>query len=280
MQPGLGVGLLVLGVAAVWLTPAGALASQSTYTSAHFALHTDVSPKSAKWLLDALAATRPTHLDRLGLVGRPIPQISLTVFGSRKDFNTFARQRHPWMVGALGATTPEGVYVCFDRSRKACLGLLMHELTHAYLRACDIHVDVWLNEGLACYFGGVRVVAGSRFVFGVLDPDRVIAVARAVRSRRHVPLQIFVRLRKRQFYEGHHEGGAPSRQSRLIYGEAATLVHFLVRSKAEHMKDKFGRFLDLAYADSETCRAFESVYGPDYAAIERLWKPYVVRLIK
>jgi len=271
---------LVLGVAAVWLMAAGALASQSTYTSTHFVLHTDISPKNAQYLLDALEATRPMHLDGLRLTGRSIPQISLTVFGSRKDFNAFAQQRHPWMVGALGATTPEGVYVCFDRSRKACLGLLMHELTHAYLRACDIRVDVWLNEGLACYFGGVRVLTGGRFVFGVLDPDRVIAVARAVRSGRHVPLQTFVRLRKRHFYEGHHEGGKPSRQSRLIYGEAATLVHFLMRSKAEHVKDKFGRFLDAAYADSETGRAFESVYGPDYAVIERLWRPHVVGLVK
>lgn len=255
------------------------------YTSAHFTLRTDIRALDAERLLQVLAVLRDTHLERLGLASAAIPPIPLTVFETRADFDASAQSVDARMVGARGATTARGVFVYFGPSKAACMSVLAHELTHAYLRAADKRLAPWLNEGLACYFGGLRRAESARPVFGVTQQERLIVVVRALRARKHVPLRQLLAVPKHEFHAGRaHNAGANSRE-RLLHGEASTLVRFLMHSKAEHIKGKFKRFLQTAYrmgqsSEHGTRQAFEAVYGSDYERIERLWTSYVMGLVK
>ncbi len=248
-------------------------ADDGTYTSAHFTLKTDVASRKADQMLKALEKLRSRHLSELALQGRAMPKMSMRVVADRSRFNAIAGKYSAKAIGAVGVTTRDGILAYYG-SRQQCLGVLMHELTHAYFRAAGVKIALWLNEGLACYYGGVRV-AGGRVVFGVLDRNRLAAARRAMATRQHLPLAELLEAGKSQFYLGRAADGAANPRERVVYGEAMTLVHFLKRSKAEAVAGKFGRFLSKAYESGDTTAAFGAIYGTDYAAIERLWMRHV-----
>ena len=139
-------------------------AEVSHHTSPNFSLRTDLSEHSAERLLNVLEASRPVHRAGLGLARGPAAKIDIVVLKSRAAFNELGRRYSEKIVGAFGATTRDGILAYYAGSRPACVGLLMHELTHAYFRAAGVRPAVWLNEGLACYFSGVRR-AGGRTTF-------------------------------------------------------------------------------------------------------------------
>lgn len=273
--------------AVLWVTgassggaPVSLSAELAAFHSANFVVRTDIRGREAERILDTLEGLRPRHLEQLCLHGEVIPEIELTIYKHRSDFDDFGRQVNAKIVGAHGVTTADGIVAYLGRSRGACLGVLMHELTHAYLRATGKRVAIWLNEGLACYFGGVRKAAGKRVVFGVPNAERLVVVNRALRANRHVPLKTLVRLTKTDFYAGRSGGGKITAHERLVYGEASTLVRFLKRSDSEFVRCKFERFLTMAYETSDTRQAFETIYGTDYAELERRWRSYVMALLR
>ena len=255
------------------------------YWSANFTLQTDIRPHDAERILELLQSLRVRHLEQLCLEPAAIPKIPITIFRKRADFDKFGRDFNALIVGARGVATSQGVFVYFGRSRQDCLGVLVHELTHAYLRAANKRVAAWLNEGLACYFGGLRRGVGGRVVFGVPHSERLIVVVRALRTNRHIPLRKLLGIPKKDFYAGHSEHGRVSAYERLVYGEASTFVRFLMRSKAEPVKGRFKRFLGEVYQmegspQDRARQAFETVYGSDYERIERLWRSYAIGLLK
>ena len=257
-----------------------AAADPTRYESDHFVLATDISARNAERILDALESMRAEHLAELGLDPQAIPKLLLSIFRSRAGFNGFARRYNPRIVGYRGVTTPRGVVVFFGRSRGECIAALMHELTHMYFRAAGKRPALWLNEGLACYFGGVRRTVGGRTVFGVPNTNRLNAVSLAVRTNKHIPLKKLMTIGKKDFYLERSEDGKGLRRQSLVYGQAATLVLFLKRCKAEGVAGKFTRFLAEVYRTGDTKAAFESIYGTDYARLEKQWQSYVLGLAR
>ncbi len=254
------------------------LAGEATWRSEHFVMRTDLRGKTARRLLDELEALRPRHLAGMRLVDSDAPQVRLFVFKTRAGFNAAARRYSAKAVGAVGLSTSDGVLAYYS-SRRKCLAVLMHELTHAYFRSAGVRPALWLNEGLACYFGDLRFTP-RKVVFGVIGPGRLAALRVAMYSDRYVPLRALLRAGKPQFYIGRPaDGKTPNLRERLIYTEAAAFVHFLKCSRAPEVAGKFDAFLDKFYQTGDTQAAFEAVYGIDYAALETRWRAYVETLL-
>lgn len=99
-----------------------------------------------------LATTRRDLEQRLGLTVPDAP-VSISLFRTRRSYDTYIRNRIPAGVGraALFVQDRNGGHVYAYYGRRLNVDL-RHESTHAFLNAALPYVPLWLDEGLAEYF--------------------------------------------------------------------------------------------------------------------------------
>jgi len=110
------------------------------------------------------------------------------------------------------------------------LDVLFHEGTHlmVHLLRPDFRFPIWVNEGLAEYYGSSLVSAKGSVKTGIIQEGRLVRLRNALETGKYIPLERMVLTEKRKF-------------GSLHYAEAWCLVHYLL----EHEKydSKFKSFI-------------------------------------
>jgi tetratricopeptide (TPR) repeat protein len=139
-----------------------------------------------------------------------------------------------------------------------------HEYVHLHLRNTVPGAPLWLNEGLAEFYGALQF-SGGEALLGAPIPGYL----QLLRSQPMLPLsQLFAVGTNSPHYNEQDKAG-------IFYGESWALVHFLMlRADGQH-QEQFSRFLQSLSRGDETEKAFEDSFGLTLATAEQQLRDYV-----
>ena len=145
---------------------------------------------------------------------------------------------------ALLAHLPKG-------GRQDVWHVVQHEGFHQFVdKVIRGHIPIWVNEGLAEYFG-------DGFVTGVIPRARLRRIRSAIRNDRFKPVLDFLLL-------GNNEWRAELDMRN--YDQAWSMVHFLVHAEDGRYRDVFSAFIRDISGGRVTSQAFRDRFGRDLDA--------------
>src|SRR5439155_13186136 len=169
-----------------------------------------------------------------------------------KDFSGAIRQKFPFYLfkqeedyyAAGGARGSAGVFnpnnntlmamVLGDRVGQSTWNVVQHEGFHQFAQAViGGELPVWVNEGLAEYFGE-GVFTGDSFVTGLIPPQRLLRVQKEMQSREMRPI-------KRMMLLAHADWNADLTLAN--YDQAWSMVHFLAHAENGKYQNAFVAFM-------------------------------------
>jgi tetratricopeptide (TPR) repeat protein/outer membrane lipoprotein-sorting protein len=140
-----------------------------------------------------------------------------------------------------------------------------HEYVHLHLRDNVPGVPVWLNEGLAEFYGALQFSNGEALL-GLPLP-----YVRLLRSQELLPLTTLLSIGTNSpHYNEQDKAG-------IFYGESWALVHYLMLGGGQTRQDQFKRFLHQLARGDDTAKALENSFGMTLDTIEKELRAYVQR---
>jgi hypothetical protein len=227
-------------------------------TSRYYRIRTDLPLAEAR----ALA----THLDTMyeeysrGLAALEIREKELL------DVYLFAKQG-VFFVGPLGS----GLALFTEHlSMRRVEQVVQHEGFHQFaFSRFGTNLPIWVNEGLAEFFGEAMVVDG-RVIIGQANP-RVLAVVRdAIEKETTIPFRQMLTMTGEQWNSRVRTGDAT-----LQYHQAWSMVHFLVVADGQRYANAFDDYLKRLNNDVPSEQAFVAAFGSDIDAFEQTWKEFM-----
>lgn len=140
---------------------------------------------------------------------------------------------------------------------------IQHEAFHQYLGAkLGYEVPIWLNEGLAEYFGE-SLFTGDGFVSGLVPPWRLNQIREGITRGTFMPLRGLLAMTHEEWNESLNE---------MNYDMAWSLVHFLAHSEGGRHQAELTKYIQEA-ASGEPLKTFTTTVGAP-AKVEDAWKAY------
>lgn len=118
-----------------------------------------------------------------------------------------------------------------SEDRKLTYGTLFHEAFHQFARRYIPAMPIWLNEGLATYYGSARPVRGG-LVFDRGQSGFFRLVQDATRKGQLVPLRELMASTQAAFYEQSPVDGLTANRKTLCYAQSYTLASYMINDNA------------------------------------------------
>ena len=158
------------------------------------------------------------------------------------------------------------ISMSLDPRERDPYSIAFHEYVHLHLRDNIPGVPLWLNEGLAEFYGSLQF-SGGEALLGVPLPYYI----RLLRSEEMLPLTTLLGIDTRsQHYNEQDKSG-------IFYGQSWALVHYLMLGGGPARQDQFKRFLQLVSRGDDPIKALENSYGMTIDALEKELHAYVRR---
>jgi len=157
--------------------------------------------------------------------------------------------------------------------------LLFHEAFHQFISRHIANPPMWLNEGLATYYGAAKPTARG-LDWSNPPKDYWWLCRRAIQFNAHIPVLEVTRASRAQFYDTNViklPGTSDSLIRRqLFYAEAYTLIHVLTRDNGGKMKLQ-NYIRDLARDDGGRVKEITNKHFDERACaqLEKAWIAYV-----
>jgi hypothetical protein len=220
---------LAIVLAAVLSLPAAAAGQLRTYKTRYYILHTDVSPRHTLEAIARLSAMAEEYHNRTkGFSGTIRRRLPVYLFASADGYRA-----------AGGPPKTAGLYtgqrLMARASGPRTWHILQHEGFHQFAhRAIGGRLPIWINEGLAEYFGH-GLWTGDEFVTGLIPPGRLRRIHAHILAGRLVPFPEMLTM-------SHAEWNA--RMSMRNYDQAWSMVHFLVHADDGKYRKAFSRHIN------------------------------------
>ena len=159
-------------------------------------------------------------------------------------------------------------YIAFSLGRggRSNLSTAFHEYVHLHLRDSLPGVPVWLNEGLAEFYGSFAQ-SNNEAVLGVPIPFYM----RLFEREELLPLSDLFSIKTDSPHYNEQD------KSGIFYGESWALVHYLLLGEGGRRQSQFKSFLNHIASGDDAAKAIESVFGVTLEALEKEFKAYVAR---
>ena len=152
-----------------------------------------------------------------------------------------------------------------DRPRSQTLRTLQHEGFHQFAwHHLGRNLPTWLNEGLAQYFEDA-VILESGMKLGLANPQRLALVRDALAFNYALPLPELCQL---DHHEWSHTLSTNASRSELLYGQAWSLVFYLIHGDDGRYLPAFERYLRMLGTGKPPDDAFQIAFG--YGAEEAM----------
>ena len=154
------------------------------------------------------------------------------------------------------------------------LSTLQHEGFHqfAFLKTDD-DLPIWVNEGLAEYFGDAVIVEGG-VRHGLVGAGRLDRLKAAHAARTSVPFQALLDMDSETWRQNLTSGSA---LGGLQYDQSWAAVHFLIHSGPE-VERAFTRYLVELSRNVRHTRAFRESFGEDTRRMEAAYHRFLKKL--
>ena len=156
------------------------------------------------------------------------------------------------------------IAMALDPRENNSFSVAFHEYVHVRLDDYVPRAPVWLNEGLAEFYGSLQF-SGGEAVLGVTMPYYM----RLLRSQELLPLETLFSIdqQSRHYNEQDKTG--------IFYGQSWALVHYLMLGGGQGRQDQFRRFLQQVGRGENVTKALEDSFGMSLDRIEKELRAYV-----
>jgi hypothetical protein len=145
---------------------------------------------------------------------------------------------------------------------------IQHEAFHQFAKiVIGGELPVWVNEGLAEYFGEA-LFTGDSFVTGLIPQDRLERVRDLIKTDKYVSITKMMAM---------SNGDWNGALAVANYDQAWSMVHFLVHAENGKYQPAFNSFIQLLSRGQLADRAWETTFG-DARGFETRWKDYWLKL--
>ena len=293
MPRGILLVICVLGVVVVAADPAFAQRSRSQRQAqaswwdrapvekvGHYWIKTDLPGRKARPLAKHLNIMYQHYARRLaGLPLRADEKLNVLIFKSREEYLRTMRTRFGIELAGSGGAFfrhPQLSGLAFyteDLPRRRIEHVIQHEGFHqfAYSRFGG-DLPIWVNEGLAEFFGNSVVVDGE-LIIGQATPRVTQSIREAIENNEYIPFRRMLTMESRQWNNAVKLGDA-----KLQYEQAWSMVHFLVYGDNGRYVGAFERYLRLINNAVPSDVAFIRAFGIDdgFQQFENRWKQYAM----
>lgn len=143
-----------------------------------------------------------------------------------------------------------------------------HQFAHTYI---GHHLPIWVNEGLAEYFGDGLIVRGKMKV-GLATEHRLQAVQRANQNRTIIDFDDLLSMAHEQWQKNMM---GESTTGYLQYQQSWSMVYFLIHGDKGKYRPAFEQYLMSVNNGHASDAAFQQAFGTsDNKAFELRWKTY------
>src|ERR1043165_3213002 len=206
------------------------------------------------------------------LVSRNVldPSVPTTVMVFRDDasFNPFKPVYQGRTASLAGFFQPgedvNYIAMSLDPRESDPYSIAFHEYVHLHLRDNVPQAPVWLNEGLAEFYGHLQF-SGGEALLGVPLP-----YLHLLRSQELLPLTTLLSIDHNSPH--YHEQD----KSGMFYGESWALVHYLMLGEPGR-QEQFRRFLQQVSRGEDVAKSLEKSFGMTLETIDRELHAYVSR---
>lgn len=154
------------------------------------------------------------------------------------------------------------IAMSLDARERDPYSVAFHEYVHLHLRDNVPQAPVWLNEGLAEFYGHLQFSSGEALL-GVPLP-----YLHLLRSQELLPLTTLLAIdHKSPHYNEQDKTG-------IFYGESWALVHYLMLG-APGRQDQFRRFLQQVSRGEDVAKSLEHSFGMTLDTIENELRAYI-----
>jgi len=114
--------------------------------------------------------------------------------------------------------------------RQDTYGTLFHEAFHQFAKRYVPKIPIWLNEGLATYYGTARPQRG-KLIFKNRQSPYFSLIRDAANQKQLIPLRELLESTQPEFYDSMPVEGLLVTRKSLCYGESFTLVSYMVNDR-------------------------------------------------
>jgi hypothetical protein len=245
------------------------------YRSAHYRILSDLGPDDTRAYGAHLDLLYDEYARRLAGLPQQAPEVPFVLmFSQQSDY--LATLRADYGINAAGSggmffVSPRGAALAFFTEklpRSRVLHVVQHEGFHQYAHSRFANtLPMWVNEGLAEFFGEAVVVEG-RVVVGQASPGPVAAIRAAIEAGTTVPFLRMLTMSPDEWNENVRSGDAA-----IQYMQAWSMVQFLGWAEGGRHQRGFEQYLQLLHAGVGSERAFVDSFGAgEVANFEAAWK--------
>jgi tetratricopeptide (TPR) repeat protein len=159
------------------------------------------------------------------------------------------------------------IAMSLDSGERDPYATAFHEYVHLHLRDSVPGIPLWLNEGLAEFYGSLQFSSGQALLGAPISP-----YIRLLRNREMLPLTTLFSIGSNSPHYNEQE------KSGIFYGESWALVHYLMLGAGGpggNRQEQFKQFLQLVSRGDDTDKALRAAFGTSLAVVEKELQDYV-----
>lgn len=234
----------------------------TVYQTRYYVIHTDLpldAVREAAVRLTAMA--EEYHRRTRGFSGAIRRKLPFYLFGSAEDYHDAGGPP-----GSAGAFTGRRLMAFAGRHPGPRTWHVIqhegfHQFAHAVIRG---KIPVWVNEGLAEYFGQ-GIFTGDGFVVGVVPPDRLARLKKRIQAGTLREFRQMMSMDNRDW----------TGQIRLgDYDQAWSMIHFLVHADRGRYVRALSEFMNDIGRRMRHEQAWLRNFGRDLGGFEARWRQY------
>ncbi len=233
--------------------------------SRFYRLRSDLSAADTKPYGQHLDTIYLEYKKRLGGLEQRTPEaLDVLIFANQQEYIDTLRER--FSINATGSggmffVTPRGSALAFwvgGLPRSRVLHVIQHEGFHQFASSrFGPEFPMWLNEGLAEFFGESIVVDGT-VVIGQTSDRTLRSLRDAINANKHIRFRDMLTMDGERWNASVRNGSAM-----LQYMQAWSMVHFLVYGDGGKYQAAFERYLSLLNRGAKGYEAFVQAFGTD-----------------
>jgi len=238
--------------------------------TAHYVVRTVDSVETAEFVAEFMEALHDKLDKSFRFPKVPVGRLKIYVFNNKRQFAQFAMALNaPLNSEAIGFFDPMSQVVATyfaGLPSHDVLQVLAHEGTHQFIQMVEgLPPPLWLDEGLAEYFGAVEW-DGKEIRTGLVNHDRLAELFATVATGAHIPLGMLMHSENRLQFDSLH------------YAEAWSIVYFFFNYQQGKNIPLLGRFFIAVKSGQDQDTAFREIMQMPLAVFEKLWLEYVMSL--
>lgn len=151
--------------------------------------------------------------------------------------------------------------------------VMQHEGFHQFASNAFPEIPLWLNEGLAEYFGYSKWT-GDELLEGFISPKELIIIKAAIQKNAFAPMEKFLDITNEEWTQ------AIQASNGLNYYQAWSIVHFFLHAYDGKYREDFEKFLCQLARGTKPKVAWKSCFIEDIKTIEGEYKKWWLKKAK